>query len=90
MKQHIDYKVLLLFIGIVLLHLVFNSKLQIHFDEAYYWVWSQNLQLSYFDHPPMIAYLIKLTTLFSNSIFCIRLVSVFCGSVTIIFIFKSS
>ena len=90
MKQHIDYKVLLLFIGIVLLHLVFNSKLQIHFDEAYYWVWSQNLQLSYFDHPPMIAYLIKLTTLFSNSIFCIRLVSVICGSVTIIFIYKSA
>lgn len=29
-------------------------------DEAYYWVWSQNLQLSYFDHPPMVAWLFKL------------------------------
>ena len=29
-------------------------------DEAYYWVWSKNLALSYFDHPPMIAYLLYL------------------------------
>lgn len=29
-------------------------------DEAYYWVWSKNLQLSYYDHPGMIAWLFKL------------------------------
>lgn len=26
-------------------------------DETYYWVWSRNLQLSYYDHPPFIAWL---------------------------------
>lgn len=26
-------------------------------DETYYWVWSENLQLSYYDHPPFIAWL---------------------------------
>lgn len=26
-------------------------------DEAYYWVWAKNLQLSYFDHPPFVAWL---------------------------------
>jgi 4-amino-4-deoxy-L-arabinose transferase-like glycosyltransferase len=26
-------------------------------DEAYYWVWSKHLQLSYFDHPPMVSWL---------------------------------
>jgi 4-amino-4-deoxy-L-arabinose transferase-like glycosyltransferase len=31
-------------------------------DEAYYWVWSRHLALSYIDHPPMVAYLIKLST----------------------------
>jgi len=31
-------------------------------DEAYYWVWSRQLQPSYFDHPPMVAYLIRLGT----------------------------
>ncbi len=28
-------------------------------DEAYYWVWSHDLQLSYFDHPPLVAWLFK-------------------------------
>lgn len=29
-------------------------------DEAYYWVWSHRLQLSYFDHPPMVAWIFYL------------------------------
>lgn len=29
-------------------------------DESYYWVWSQHLQLSYFDHPPLVAVLMGL------------------------------
>lgn len=29
-------------------------------DEAYYWLWSNHLQLSYYDHPPMIAWLFRL------------------------------
>ncbi|MEY4617337.1 MAG: hypothetical protein RJB66_2297 [Pseudomonadota bacterium] len=31
-------------------------------DENYYWVWSQNLQLSYYDHPAFAAWLFKLGT----------------------------
>jgi 4-amino-4-deoxy-L-arabinose transferase-like glycosyltransferase len=30
-------------------------------DEAYYWMWSRHLDWSYFDHPPLIAWLISLT-----------------------------
>ncbi len=29
-------------------------------DEAYYWLWSRNLAPGYFDHPPVIALLIRL------------------------------
>lgn len=29
-------------------------------DEAYYWMWSHHLQLGYFDHPGMIAWLFRL------------------------------
>lgn len=29
-------------------------------DEAYYWVWSHHLQWSYYDHPPMVAWLLWL------------------------------
>lgn len=36
-------------------------------DEAYYWLWSRALAASYYDHPPMIAYLIRLgTSLFGD------------------------
>lgn len=43
-------------------------------DELYYWCWAQQLQLSYFDHPPMTALLIRAsTTLFGNSVLALRL-----------------
>lgn len=38
-------------------------------DEAYYWVYSQHLDWGYFDHPPMVALLIKLGyALFHNEL----------------------
>jgi len=36
-------------------------------DEAYYWEWSRHLQLSYYDHPPMVAYFIRLATWLGQS-----------------------
>ncbi|MFO0851204.1 MAG: glycosyltransferase family 39 protein [Gemmataceae bacterium] len=43
-------------------------------DELYYWCWAQQLQLSYFDHPPMTALLIRAsTTLFGDSVLALRL-----------------
>ncbi|GMT42581.1 MAG: hypothetical protein IEMM0002_0992 [bacterium] len=31
-------------------------------SESYYWTWSRHLDWSYYDHPPMVAYLIRLST----------------------------
>lgn len=46
-------------------------------DEAYYWVWSQRLGLSYFDHPPLVAWLMyPLTALFGSGVLVIRLEAV--------------
>jgi 4-amino-4-deoxy-L-arabinose transferase-like glycosyltransferase len=46
-------------------------------DELYYWCWSRDLQLSYYDHPPMVAYVIRgATELFGNSVFAMRLPAV--------------
>ena len=43
-------------------------------DEAQYWVWSQRLALGYFSKPPLVAWLIDLTTgLFGDSEFAVRL-----------------
>ena len=36
-------------------------------DEAYYWVWSHFPQLSYFDHPPMVAWLFKIGSFFPDT-----------------------
>ncbi|MBV8506019.1 MAG: glycosyltransferase family 39 protein, partial [Alphaproteobacteria bacterium] len=43
-------------------------------DEAQYWVWSQKLALDYYSKPPLVAWLIALTTaLFGDSEFAVRL-----------------
>lgn len=73
---------------IVTLNLFYNAYLPIHPDEAYYWYWSQRLELGYFDHPPMIAYLIKLTTFFSDDILFIRLVAVLSIVVSSFFLYR--
>jgi 4-amino-4-deoxy-L-arabinose transferase-like glycosyltransferase len=42
--------------------------------EAYYWTWSRHLDLSYYDHPPLVAYLIAATTAIGgDSPFFVRL-----------------
>lgn len=46
-------------------------------DELYYWCWTERLQLSYYDHPPMTAYLIRLSTAaFGDTLFAIRVPAV--------------
>ena len=36
------------------------------FDEAYYWLWSRHLAFGYYDHPPMVALLIRAGTLIAG------------------------
>ena len=38
--------------------LVAGANLGLIFDECYYWVWSLHPQLGYFDHPPLVAWVI--------------------------------
>lgn len=58
-----------------LLNAITNQFMPFYSDENYYWLWSKNLDFSYFDHPAMIAYIIKATTIFGDSPFSIRLAS---------------
>jgi len=50
------------FWGIVLITLIWKlvagANLGLIFDECYYWVWSLHLQACYFDHPPLVAWVI--------------------------------
>jgi hypothetical protein len=51
-------------------------------DEAYYWLWARHLDWSYLDHPPMVAYLLALTTSFGSSQLWIRLGPLLLGAGT--------
>lgn len=64
------------------------SGLNLHSDEAYYWLWSKNLQPSYYDHSPMVAYFIKLTTLFSDSELAVRFSSIITAVVLSVLLWK--
>jgi 4-amino-4-deoxy-L-arabinose transferase-like glycosyltransferase len=78
-----------LLILIVLAHRLFLLKyLPFSGDESYHWEWSRNLALSYYDHPPMTAWLISiLTYIFGTSRFVVRLTAFLCYSGTLYFIY---
>ncbi|MEI7791001.1 MAG: glycosyltransferase family 39 protein [Alphaproteobacteria bacterium] len=48
---------------LLLLRGVMAAVLPLSADEAYYWLWSQHPAWGYYDHPPMIAWLIRAGTL---------------------------
>ena len=64
-----------------------NQFIPFYSDENYYWLWSKKLDFSYFDHPPMIAYMIKLTTLFSDEPAFVRLSAALLVSGTAYFLY---
>lgn len=69
----------LIVVGLLTLwRLYLSATLQLHPDEAYYWMWSRHLEMGYFDHPPLVAYFIWLTTLPSTGELWVR----FSGTVT--------
>lgn len=55
-------------LGVTLIHLWLAPRTELIPEEAYYWTYSQHPALSYFDHPPMVAWIIGLgTALFGNT-----------------------
>ncbi len=43
------------------------------FDEAYYWYYAQNMAWGYFDHPPMVAWMVWASSFFSDGELGVRL-----------------
>lgn len=66
----------------LIVKLVLCGWLPLYHDEAYYWVWSQHLQLSYFDHPPFVSWLFKLGHYFGKTF--VRVPGVLLGQATLI------
>src|SRR4029077_1947952 len=83
----------MLAIGIVgylfALRLIFLGQAELLPEEAYYWNYSQHLDIGYLDHPPMVAWLIWLgTTLFGQNEFGVRVGAFGCWMVTSYFVYR--
>src|SRR5258708_15595809 len=67
----------LIILGLVALRLVAAAWRPLTFDEAYYWMWSKHLAPGYYDHPPMVALVIRLgTAIGGDTELGVRLVSI--------------
>jgi len=63
--------------ALVMLRLVGAAWTPLTFDEAYYWMWSKHLAGGYYDHPPMVAFVIRAgTAIAGDTEFGVRLVSI--------------
>jgi dolichol-phosphate mannosyltransferase len=73
----------------VVLRLVYAGSVEMMPEEAYYWSYSRHLDFGYLDHPPMVAWLIRLgTALFGQTEFGVRAGALCCGAVTSVFVYK--
>jgi dolichol-phosphate mannosyltransferase len=73
----------------VALRLVYLGSVELLPEETYYWNYSRHLDIGYLDHPPMVAWLIRLSTLlFGQSQFGVRASALCCGIVTSVFTYR--
>jgi dolichol-phosphate mannosyltransferase len=73
----------------VMLRLVYLGSVELLPEEAYYWNYSRHLDIGYLDHPPMVAWLIRLgTAAFGQSQFGVRIGALCCGVITSVFTYR--
>jgi hypothetical protein len=66
--------ILLAFLGLYLVRLLLTPTMGLMPQDAYYYYYSEHLALSYFDHPPMVAYMLHFfSLLFGKSVVAIKL-----------------
>jgi dolichol-phosphate mannosyltransferase len=91
LRRDLSWRVLVLFIlgYLFLLRLFFLGTQDLLPEEAYYWNFAQHLDIGYLDHPPMVAWIIWLSTsLLGHKEIVIRLGSLFSWLITAFFCFR--
>jgi dolichol-phosphate mannosyltransferase len=74
---------------LLVLKLIFINSVNLIPEEAYYWNYARHLDWGYLDHPPMIAWLIWLSTsVLGKSELSVRLPAYICWMVTAVFMFR--
>tara|TARA_R110002126_G_scaffold291579_2_gene453901 strand:+ start:10400 stop:11878 length:1479 start_codon:yes stop_codon:yes gene_type:complete len=76
-------------LGFQLFRLILLPFMGLMPQDAYYYLYGQNLSLSYFDHPGMIGYILRIfSEVFGQSIFVVKLADFFITSLTILSFYK--
>ena len=75
----------------VVIKIILSSFLELGNDEVYYYTYAIQPDWNHFDHPPMVGWMIRLTSLnlFWVSALSMRLGSILCGGFTTFIIFKT-
>ncbi len=74
---------------ILIIKLIFMTYVNLIPEEAYYWNYAQHLDFGYLDHPPMVAWLIWLSTfLLDKSEFSVRLPAYLCWFIATLFMVR--
>jgi hypothetical protein len=66
-----------------LLNVLQAFTLEIHADEAYYWMYSRFLDWGYFDHPPMVALFIRIGDTLMHNELGLRLATIITSSLSV-------
>ncbi len=71
-----------------ILNIIQIATTELTSDEGYYWFYSSKLEWGYYDHPPLLALLIKMGRAFFSGETGVRLFNVLLMSVGLFFLFK--
>ena len=75
---------------LIVLRAAMAAWLPLSADEAYYWLWSKYLAAGYYDHPPAVAFLIRLgTVFFGDTSFGVRFGGVILSILTSWFVWQT-
>jgi dolichol-phosphate mannosyltransferase len=72
----------------IIVRLLCAATIELLPEEAYYWNYSQHLDIGYLDHPPMVAWLIRLgTAAFGNTELGVRAGAILCNALASVFVY---
>jgi 4-amino-4-deoxy-L-arabinose transferase-like glycosyltransferase len=74
--------------ALVVIHLILAGLFNLSHDEAYYWLYSLRLDWGYFDHPPVVAIIIRLMSFFGHHEMVVRSGFILLQALTIFILLK--
>jgi hypothetical protein len=64
-------------LALFMFQILISCTFELAHDEAYYWIFSKNLDWGYFDHPPFVAVIIRLFSFLPRSEYSVRIGFIF-------------